>query len=872
MLDLDTELLPDLDWMLQSGEASPEMLAEALIGAYHAPVYRLALSLLESPEQAAHLAREAFISALLNAYRYPSSRFGGSGRSGSHANSSATRSDGDGGGDGEDGIRAWLFSQVIDVYVKEKGREVRRQTPTPNVGIPAVLPNPAPPALNSLEMERMFHLVDRLPLSERLPLLLSAVQGSSPAEIARVLKRPEHTIRNLLKFTRRNIYEALPRPADGALPVSSFETQLAVALGARWPAPEFTTADDARLIDEVSEQARQRNTGRSRQARVKETTIIAAVIGLVLVLAWGYNLLFPEPLPTPQAANPLASAPKVVTQIVYVTSTPRRQPYPPYPEGVFYTVQAGDTLALVAARLGVAPANLAVLNRLPPGGELSPGQNLLIPGRIPPGAAPVPTFVPTPLPSPLPGDASVERVFKQFGEFSNAMHSIWLDLLYVYYGPSGYLGPTQVYRIQAWITDGRTLLLGGPAGQDPAEALLMYEHETYIAYPGQGRPWFTPARNGGELEGNRMFWLLLTALGVSDQSYPNSLLHTLAGTQSLVSGSDTLYGRPALIVDQFDRANFLSARLWYDAQTGLQTRREQYSSQAAGELIYEVQVTGLEVDVLFPAELFDPWLPWRGGYAMDYTGRPVPVDDSPVVVQVVAGRQPRQSERPPQGFDPATQPLALQFDQDLNLFSPITGTQALTAELFAGPYFMGRFSFANPLTARCQRSPDGRRLGFLQGDPSVGFPSRNPFQWFEITRPYVRHNPQPDLLVSDFAFAPDSRRVALVGSRQNERGLFVLDTTTGLVRLLVNRLDSGSSLVWSPDGNFVALIGQAGYSGESSVIVVNVTTGEDIRYPLLLTESGRFSLESATTDWPPKAWGVPFPVLPGSLEDCLAAP
>src|SRR3990172_4109179 len=64
------ELSPDVEWMLQSGQASREMLAEALVAEYYGPVWRLGLSLFEDSAAAGQFARETLSTALLEVHRY----------------------------------------------------------------------------------------------------------------------------------------------------------------------------------------------------------------------------------------------------------------------------------------------------------------------------------------------------------------------------------------------------------------------------------------------------------------------------------------------------------------------------------------------------------------------------------------------------------------------------------------------------------------------------------------------------------------------------------------------------------------------------------------------------------------------------------
>jgi DNA-directed RNA polymerase specialized sigma24 family protein len=64
------ELSPDVEWMLQSGQASREMLAEALVAEYYEPVWRLGLSLFEDSAAAGQFALETLSTALLEVHRY----------------------------------------------------------------------------------------------------------------------------------------------------------------------------------------------------------------------------------------------------------------------------------------------------------------------------------------------------------------------------------------------------------------------------------------------------------------------------------------------------------------------------------------------------------------------------------------------------------------------------------------------------------------------------------------------------------------------------------------------------------------------------------------------------------------------------------
>lgn len=75
---------------------------------------------------------------------------------------------------------------------------------------------------------------------------------------------------------------------------------------------------------------------------------------------------------------------------------------PPTPDATptpfYYTVQAGDTLTGIAARFGLDPALLALVNELDNPDLLRPGQQLLISDRVTVSGRVLPTATPTPLP------------------------------------------------------------------------------------------------------------------------------------------------------------------------------------------------------------------------------------------------------------------------------------------------------------------------------------------------------------------------------------------------------------------------------------------------------------------------------------------
>jgi LysM repeat protein len=117
----------------------------------------------------------------------------------------------------------------------------------------------------------------------------------------------------------------------------------------------------------------------------------------------------PLPPPTP---------PKPVTDVKPIENPTRTEPVPvkepPKPTGGGeYTVQAGDTLAVIAKRCHVTQAELIEANKLTDPNKLKVGQKLIVPptGQLPPTTTPKPPDEVKPTPETVPA-GGIEYVVK----------------------------------------------------------------------------------------------------------------------------------------------------------------------------------------------------------------------------------------------------------------------------------------------------------------------------------------------------------------------------------------------------------------------------------------------------------------------------
>jgi Tol biopolymer transport system component len=120
---------------------------------------------------------------------------------------------------------------------------------------------------------------------------------------------------------------------------------------------------------------------------------------------------------------------------------------------------------------------------------------------------------------------------------------------------------------------------------------------------------------------------------------------------------------------------------------------------------------------------------------------------------------------------------------------------------------------------------------------------------------------------SDLAFAPDSRRLAMIGSGGSGYGLYLADLETDELRLLAP-VEWARSLAWSPAGDQLALIGKLpGGAGPEELVVIDSQSGQ-VTYQARIENT-----HLLPADAPLLGWGADFlqqfPTKNGGLEACV---
>jgi hypothetical protein len=347
-----------------------------------------------------------------------------------------------------------------------------------------------------------------------------------------------------------------------------------------------------------------------------------------------------------------------------------------------------------------------------------------------------------------------------------------------------------------------------------------------------------------------------------------------------VTGSELIAGHETWIIQQTNYEGKLESRYWLDKEVGFPLRVQQYvrwqfprgdegpprPSQPYREIQAEARVLAFEPGVKFPEDLFDPRLPWRGGFARNADGEPADRSPNRIPWEAYNPESPLPAQAVSSLLDLSSRPLVFQYNQMVNPTAAI-----MPADIFAGEAFLGTFELGNPWMMACARSPDGQKIA-LVSQPGRSSSQNATLYWLdfsEISRGRGVQQSFSGVKVTHFAFSPDSRRLVVFGypSMEGPGSVYLLDLTNDATGILMD-LEMVSSLVWSPDGRQLALVGrEAGSRYGQNALIVDTSTGKvSRRYPLNDARAGM------PVDWPTQEWSVQFPVGMGGLEACAEPP
>ncbi len=809
LFDTSPELSSELEWLLQNGETNHAELADVLVREYYASALRLSWAILGDLEQARRTVMQAFSTALVNNYRYHSGR----------------------------NVHIWLFQFILQA-ARKTARLRSRSSASQLRG-----KEESGPGLD------VFHW----PLDEadRWSLYLTGLLGWQPADVAELVGIESGRVIRLADSLR----QGFTHPSPSAQPVPESIT-LEQALRDRFPQQSLTEAGLAEVVARLLRAAEQRSNRNLRLVRLWEILVTAVGISLVAGLIWWLNQSLPDGSQQGLLGTPtrhIIRATRIV--LVPVTATPG------VPDRVVtdYTVRPGDTLTSIAHGFDMAVFDLMRLNSISSDAGLRAGQSLkvLASPHLPLRETPVTAAAPT-LPPPLTANSTSREVIQRLTSSQSLWSTLWVDARLILNGPPGYIGPPNVAYEQLWVDNlgKRSIELSGQSSNQP--------------------DWvYTSGGNGGTQIDRKTSQRQDFP---SNQLIKNDALRAMvlplnsdwiSSVDNLVIGPVTPYiGRETLQVGVENAAGYLQAQLWVDVETGVILRELHYSGDRLEIQTADFSINKIYYNDRFSDGLFNPRQRLAAGFSADASGLASELDNRATPIENNQAHQSFSAGLPPSGFNLAQAQLYFRYPQNFN-----TGADSAMVEVLAEGYSLGKTQFGNPWTMICARSPDGKKIAYVSQplNPENGDAA---LHWFDLQNVSQNHLVSENLLVENFAFSYDGRKLAFFGRQAgNTRGaVYIYNLQNGSLQLLLDR-NSARSLVWSPDGNFLALLSAPSRLGTQNALVVQVLNGLMVardRY----NWQGQAAIQPLSPSWPTFDWRYPdgtyakFPAVMGGLQAC----
>lgn len=845
-IDRSPELSPDLEWMLQSGQVSRQLLLEKLADAYYPSVFRLAISLTGDSTAARIIVQDVFSSLVLDHHRYRS----------------------------QVKVDIWVHQTAYRITQRTLRRESFWRGLEWWIASPGQFTNPLF-VVPKDELDRsLWRKLDQLDEKLRTSLLLRYGNGWEIPYISLLTGVGEDEI-------DKRIHDGLEELADQtALPEEGLAAKLSDALQSRYKAAD--PEEVQQFVRGMESKTRHRITLRGGLAIARELMLVALAILLVLLVLWGGNryIFGGELLSSPAGKQDgriqiERGGPASVQQSKTVTSTPvqgsllEKTAVPsglptstPTPEGVFYIAEQGDTLASIASKLGISEDELRWFNRLPDDADVDTGQRLVIPGSVPTSRSPQVTPVVSVSPSnKLLAPRTSDDVFNIISPEVFRFNTIWFSAEIITHEPQNPASASKISQIQVWLSPRQFLLIGGQSGDEPMEVSIGLRGRLYVARPGYDQPWFQRVYSRFSdpfIDPALLYGLYILFGEIGD----------LTASEFVVLGDSMAAGRDAWVVSQLNPDGDRLGLLYLDKGTGFilqysSLTEPKFIAEAGSYLPDKVVVKAIAYDVDFPQELFNLSLPWRGGYAADHTGQPISSDgpffEEPAASLKLADR----AAEPPADYDPSKGRLEFRFPIGRYTLLSMAGT-----DIYADGYYVGSVDMGVPWNITCQRSNDGQVIVYQTAtsdkDDIVSL-SNSPY-YVRLIKPLEirRVLPGASRTSSDFAVSPDSRYVALWACERNDEpcGVYLYDLKNHNSRRLVDIPGGAWGFVWSPGSDQLAML-----TAEDYVLVVNLDDGE-----LLFTTEYDGINQVPSSETPMDGWGAEFPSRAHGLEACINSP
>jgi hypothetical protein len=357
--------------------------------------------------------------------------------------------------------------------------------------------------------------------------------------------------------------------------------------------------------------------------------------------------------------------------------------------------------------------------------------------------------------------------------------------------------------------------------------------------------------------------------------FPATTLWAEQGTLHAI-GSSEIDGRDAIVVDWYNPLGKREAALWIDALNGMILRQQIYAGTDYKVLVWEAVVTQIAFDQASPPYDLTDYIKLEAANPQQAEQLPAAqvLLPTPTPAIIATRRPPLPLETAPPALDPARSSLKFQFPKAADAANRVTHTSETPVELFADDYYLGDTQFGLPWALRCTRSPNGERIAFNTGSDGATQADER-LHWFNLADPAAVYQPLLGIRAYYFAFSPDSRQLAVLGQGVNDTPaiLYVLEIATGEYKRIIE-LQQANFLVWSLDGNHLALLGLETDEDGPALLVVHIKTRQ-VTWRLPIKEYSQASASLATSEWGaqfPDLLDAPLKESMGGMDACARPP
>ncbi len=820
MFEQHPEISSDIEWILLSRQANHEMLLETLVKDHGFQIYQLAFAALLDRELAETSTNQICMRALRNTRLF----------------------------DPEQGVEKWLIKVAIPILQKNARKTIQ------DVG---GFSNPD---------EVLRGTLVNLNWKSRLALYLYYKENFSNFEISSTLKvRP--------KWVNEQI-AILPNAFTHSGFSDSSVEEIIKQSATIWEHQELEESELNSWLEDCKVSTHKIQQAPVVSIRLKESLAISAVIMFMLLGGYLFSLWIPdtEQDNVAQAQAPLDS-PQTLRQIA---------------EPIEYTILPGESLADIAQRLNLSVGHLLTLNQLAADAQLTAGDKILVSlGRI--GSTQSPSSrqtrqigelkafsgeseisqdisANTTPPPNLDQQSSMDEIIARWKISQDLWQTLFLEGQWVDYGPVNMIGAARSQRFQVWIKQPvSSLIKMGPLGSVPNETHLITSEMHLISETGQPK---------------QLAWWQPDALPVISDSPLRTILspyqfsHSLDPQNIEITGEGKAAGRATIMIEALaaDYSRFF--RMEIDAQTGILLRLQVFTPDL-NTLLAELVVTQMHLDPEFDDDnLFDPLRIEDGQFTNDFhypfpEGAQISSKTHPELE--IRALEAENFSPAPEGFDPGASQVMFQYLQ----FPGEQSTAVSRVQIIGDGYFVGELSLNPFWQVSCRRSEQGNTLAFFSR-AKVENQTPMGFYWVNLSQPGEVYFTMPDLQITDLAFRPDGKKIAVIAQQLNSSnsGLFLLDQVTGENELLLS-FEQAALIRWKPDGQYISLFGVESGEQQAAWMTIHIDSGliayrsaanpsDDFRYGSNLYPN----LVIPPADFPAWQWGINLQNSQDDLELC----